>query len=55
MLVDELGYVVDLVVNDDVHVVLGVVLGNILIGELLRHLCGILVLSGAGNATITDN
>ncbi len=41
MLIDELGRVVDLVVDDDVDVLLGVVLGNVLVGELLeRHLGG---------------
>ncbi len=41
MLIDELGRVVDLVVDDDVDVLLGVVLGNILVGEFLeRHLGG---------------
>ena len=40
MLIYELGDVVDLVVNDTVKVLLGVVLSNILVGELLegRHL-----------------
>lgn len=43
MLVEELGAVVDLIMNDHVHVVLGVVLSNILHGELLCrcHCCGI--------------
>lgn len=41
MLVDEFGRVVDVVVDDDVEVLLGVVLGNVLVGELLRgHLDG---------------
>lgn len=35
MLVHKLAHVVDLVVDDDVEVLLGVVLGNILIRELL--------------------
>jgi hypothetical protein len=35
VLIYELGDVVDLVVNDAVKVLLGVVLGNILVGELL--------------------
>lgn len=41
MLVDELGGIVDLIVNDDEQVLLGVVLSNILIGELLLrgHFC----------------
>ena len=37
MLVNKLGAVVNLVVDHDVEVLLGVVLGNILIGELLRR------------------
>lgn len=39
MLVDERGAVVDLVVHDEVEVLLGVVLGNLLEGEflLVRH------------------
>ena len=38
MLVDELCHVVDLIVDHDKHVLLGVVLGNILICEdLFRH------------------
>jgi hypothetical protein len=37
VLVDELAAVVDLVVDHDVDVLLGVVLSNILVGELLRH------------------
>lgn len=39
VLVDKLGAVVDLVVDHDVNVLLGVVLGNILVGEFLGH-CG---------------
>lgn len=35
MLVDELGAIVNLVVDDDVDVLLGVVLSNVLVGELL--------------------
>lgn len=35
MLVDKLGAVVDLIVDDDVKVLLGVVLSNILVGKLL--------------------
>lgn len=42
MLVEELGAVVDLVVNNHVDVAGGVVLSNILHGELLRgHDCGV--------------
>lgn len=37
MLVDELAAVVDLVVDHDEDVLLGVVLGNILVGVLLGH------------------
>lgn len=40
MLVNELGAVVDLIVNHEEAVLLGVVLGNILVAELLRHLVG---------------
>jgi len=41
VLIDKLGAVVNLVVNDNVDVLLGVVLGNILVGELLSgHLDG---------------
>ena len=35
MLVDKLGAVIDLVVDHDVEILLGVVLSNILIGEVL--------------------
>lgn len=47
MLVNELGAVVDLIVDDEVNVLLGVVLGNILVGELLdgRHVDCLLVVS----------
>lgn len=38
VLVDELGAVIDDIVDDQEAVLLGVVLGNILISELLRHL-----------------
>ena len=41
MLVHKLGDIVDLVMNDDVEIVLGVVLSNVLIGELQRHLDGV--------------
>jgi hypothetical protein len=43
VLVEELGAVVDLLVDYEVHVVLGVVLSNILHGELLNlgHFCGV--------------
>lgn len=41
VLVDELGDVVHLVVDHDVEVLLGVVLGNILVGELGGHLDGV--------------
>lgn len=34
MLIDELGRIVDLVVDDDEEVLLGVVLSNVLVGEL---------------------
>ncbi len=37
MLVDKLGDVVDLIVDDEENVLLGVVLGNILIRVFLRH------------------
>lgn len=37
VLVDELGAVVDLVVDYNVDVLLGVVLGNILVGEFNAH------------------
>jgi hypothetical protein len=44
VLVDKLGNVVDLVVDDNVEILLGVVLSNILIGELLvGHLEGCLL------------
>jgi hypothetical protein len=42
MLIDELGSAVDLVVDDEEQVLLGVVLGHILVGVFLRdgrHLC----------------
>ncbi len=48
VLVDKLGAVVDHVVDDDVEVLLGVVLGNVLVGELERHLGGLLGV-GVGN------
>jgi hypothetical protein len=38
MLVNELGAVVDNIVDNQEAVLLGVVLGNVLVGELLRHL-----------------
>ena len=41
VLVDELGDVVHLVVDHDVEILLGVVLGNILVGELGGHLDGV--------------
>jgi len=37
VLVDKLGHVVDLVVDDEVRIVLGVVLRNVLVGELGGH------------------
>jgi hypothetical protein len=37
MLIDKLGDVVDLVVDDEVQVFLGVVAGDLLEGEFLRH------------------
>ena len=37
VLVDELGGIVDLIVDYQVDVLLGVVLGNILVGEFERH------------------
>lgn len=43
VLIDELGRVVDLVVDDHVQVVLGVVLRNILIREFGRHRDGVLL------------
>jgi hypothetical protein len=39
MLVDEFGGIVDLIVDNNIKILLGVVLGNILIGELLGHFC----------------
>lgn len=47
VLVDELGAVVDLVVDDNVDVLLGVVLSNVLVGELLDgggHCVGVFLL-----------
>lgn len=41
VLVDELGDVVHLIVDHDVEILLGVVLGNILVGELGGHLDGV--------------
>jgi len=35
VLIDKLGAVVDDIVDDDIKVLLGVVLGNVLVGELL--------------------
>jgi hypothetical protein len=40
VLIDELGAVVDLAVDHQEQVLLGVVLGNILVSELLRHFDG---------------
>lgn len=40
MLVNKFGGIVDDVVDDEVQILLGVVLGNVLVGELLRHLDG---------------
>ncbi len=40
MLIDELCSIVDLVVDDDEDVLLGVVLSNILVSELLGRHCG---------------
>lgn len=37
MLVKELGSIIDGVVNDHEEILLGVVLGNVLVGEFLRH------------------
>ena len=50
MLVEELGAVVDLIVNNHVDVAAGVVLGNILHGKLLcrGHDCGV----GCGLAVV---
>ena len=42
MLVDELGTIVDLIVDDEEQVILGVVLGDVLVSVflLLGHFCG---------------
>ena len=55
VLVDELGAVVDGIVDDDVDVLLGVVLSNVLVGELLevRHFdCWGFCLIGIGSGYI---
>jgi hypothetical protein len=40
VLIDEFGGVVDLIVDNNVKIPLGVVLGNVLVGELLgSHFC----------------
>lgn len=41
VLIDELGDVVDLIVNDHVEVILGVVLRNVLVAEFGRHVDGV--------------
>jgi hypothetical protein len=40
MLINEAGYVVDLLMDDHVQVFLGVMLCDFGEGEFLRHLCG---------------
>ena len=40
VLVDELAGIVDLVVDDEVEILLGVVLGNVVVGQFLRHFGG---------------
>lgn len=40
VLIDEFGGIVDLIVDNNVKILLGVVLGNVLVGELLgSHFC----------------
>ena len=43
VLIDELGDIVDLIVNDHVEVILGVVLRNVLVAEFGRHVDGVLL------------